>query len=303
MSQIASTLKARDVEETLDIYFYRPLGYFAALAAKVLRLTPNAVTIISIFIGVVAGHLFYYRDFTINLWGIGLWIVADILDSADGQLARMTNTKSKIGRVLDGFATNIIFLSMYSHLFARIVNMGYSPWWLLLVLAGGMSHSVQSSLADFYRNAYLKYVVDPAKSELHQVSEVRKEYASIRFMEHPFEKMLEWFYRDYTVRQEKLTKNFRQLRDLIEKKFGNAIPDWFREEYRRQNKPLMKYYAILTTNTRMIAMSICVLIDQPLSYFFVEAGAINVVMVVLNMYQGRVSARLLHEIEIHGAIA
>jgi hypothetical protein len=303
MSQIESTLKARDVEETLDIYFYRPLGYYVALAGKFLRLTPNAVTIISIFIGVVAGHLFYYRDVTINLWGIGLWIAADILDSADGQLARMTNTKSRIGRVLDGFATNIIFLSMYGHLFARIVNMGFSPWWFLIVIAGGMSHSLQSSLADFYRNAYLRYVVDPAKSELHRASEAQKEYDAVSFRSNPGEKMLAWFYRDYTVRQEKITKDFQQLRGMIERTYGDVVPEWFKEEYRRLNKPLMKYYAILTTNTRMIAMSVCVLIDQPLAYFFVEAGAINIVMIVLNLYQERISRRLTHEIEVHGATA
>ncbi|MFI5252355.1 MAG: CDP-alcohol phosphatidyltransferase family protein [Bacteroidota bacterium] len=303
MSQIESTLKPRDVEETLDIYFYRPLGYFVARAGKTLRLSPNAVTIISIFIGVAAGHLFYYRDIVINLWGIVLWVIADILDSADGQLARMTNTKSRFGRVLDGFATNIIFLSMYTHLFLRMLGMGYSPWWGVLVLAGGVSHSLQSSMADYYRNAYLKFVIDPEKSELHRASDLRADYEAAGSHAHPFKKFLGWVYLDYTERQEKLTKNFQKLRNRVESNYHNQLPDWFREEYRRYNRPLLKYYAILTTNTRMIAMSICVLIGQPLAYFFVEAGAINIVMIVLSIYQERVSWKLTREVEAHGAVA
>ena len=303
MSQIESTLKARDIEETLDVYFYRPLGYGVARISKVLRLTPNAVTIISIFIGMAAGHLFYYRDFVINLWGIFLWVVADVLDSADGQLARMTNNKSKFGRILDGLATNLIFVSMYLHLFARMLNMGYSPWWFLFVLAGGLSHSVQSALADYYRNAYLKFVVDPMKSELHRSSDVRKEYDAMGPETNLVQRLLTKMYLDYTVRQEALSKNFQQLRESVERSYGKAVPEWFREEYRRLNKPLMKYYAILTTNTRMIAMSICVLIDQPMWYFIVEAIAINIVMVFLTIYQEGLSKKLCREIELQAVPA
>ena len=58
MSRIESTFKAREVEEAIDIWFYRPLGYFVARVCVPLGITPNAVTIISIFIGVAAGHLF-----------------------------------------------------------------------------------------------------------------------------------------------------------------------------------------------------------------------------------------------------
>src|SRR5438552_861873 len=90
-STIESTYKALDVEETIDMYFYRPLGYWIARACQSLGITPNVVTIISIFIGVTGGHLLYYRDATLNAYGILLWVIADTLDSVDGQLARMTN--------------------------------------------------------------------------------------------------------------------------------------------------------------------------------------------------------------------
>ena len=303
MSLIASTLKARDVEETLDVYFYRPLGYVVARISKFLGITPNAVTIISIFIGVGAGFMFYYRDFVLNLWGILLWVIADVFDSADGQLARMTNHKSKIGRILDGVATNIIFVSLYLNLFARIVNMGYSPWWFLIVLMGAASHSVQSALADYYRNAYLMFVVDPQKSELHRSADLKIEYAALGKETNLVQRLLTKMYLDYTVRQEKLSKNFQVLRNRVDQRFGKAIPDWFREEYRKFNKPLMKYYAILTTNTRMIVMSVCVLIDQPLWYFFAEAIGINIVMVLLTIYQEGLSKRLSDEIDLHGAQA
>lgn len=299
MSQIESTYKSIDVEETIDIYFYRPIGYVIAKLCRALGITPNVVTVVSIFIGVTGGHLLYYRDVTINIWGIVLWVIADTLDSVDGQLARMTNHKSKIGRILDGLGGNIMFMSIYLHLFARMVvtyDIGW-PWLLLFVLAGGASHSIQSSLADYYRNAYLKFVVDPAKSELEGADDVRREYEATQFSRNPLKKILLRTYLNYTVQQESLSKNFQRLRKLVASEFGQNVPSWFRDEYRAFNKPLMKYYAILTTNTRMIVMSVAVLINFVPLYFATEIIVINAIMIAVTMYQEKISAQLLATIE------
>ncbi len=299
MSLIASTLKARDVEETLDVYFYRPLGYWVARACVPLGVTPNAVTIASILIGAYAGRLFYFRDLGLNLLGCALWVVADTFDSADGQLARMTNHKSKLGRILDGFAGNLIFLSMYLHLFARMSETYDVAWgWLLgLVVLGGVSHSLQSSLADYYRNAYLKYVVDPSKSELEGADDVRREYAQVTWGGDPAKKFLLRIYLNYTHQQEALSRNFQRLRLLMASRYGKDIPAWFSEEYRRLNKPLMKYYAILTTNTRMFVMMFAVLADVVPVYFLTELIVINIVMVLVTLHQERLSAGLTAMVE------
>ena len=299
MSQIASTYKARDVEETIDIYFYRPVGYGVARGCQALGLTPNAVTVASIVVGVGCGHLLYYRDVGTNLAGILLWVIADVLDSADGQLARMTNHKSKIGRILDGLAGNLVFTSIYLHLFARMMNAYDVEWYVLLafVVAGGASHSLQSSLADYYRNAYLKYVVDPTKSELDAADDVRREYEAASFREQPLKKSLMLLYLKYTLQQEAFSRNFQKLRKLVAGRFGQNIPAWFSDEYRTMNKPLMKYYAILTTNTRMIVMCVAVLADIVPLYFAAEVVAINLVMILTTLHQERVSAKLYAIIE------
>lgn len=299
MSQIASTLKARDVEETLDVYFYRPLGYWVARGCAALGITPNAVTIASIVIGAYGGRLFYFRDVATNAVGVLLWVVADTLDSADGQLARMTNHKSKLGRILDGFGGNLVFMSMYLHMFARMTETYDVAWWWLLglVVAGGASHSLQSSLADYYRNAYLKYVVDPTKSELEGADDVRREYNAISWGAEPARKFLMRVYLNYTIQQESLSRNFQRLRLLVAERYGTKIPEWFSEEYRRVNKPLMKYYAILTTNTRMFVMAFAVLADVVPVYFVTEVVLINLVALAVTMHQERLSANLTAMIE------
>jgi hypothetical protein len=300
LSQIESTYKSKDVEETIDIYFYRPVGYVIARACQALGITPNIVTIVSIFIGVYGGHLLYFRDFATNVWGIVLWVIADTLDSVDGQLARMTDHRSKIGRILDGLGGNIMFMSIYSHLFARLVVTypGIAwPFLAVFTLTSGLSHSVQSALADYYRNAYLKFVVDPRKSELEGADEIRAEWKATSFARNPVKKILLAIYLDYTKKQERYSKNFQKLRKRVDEVFGASIPTWFADEYRRMNKPLMKYYAVLTTNTRMIVMSVAVLIDNVPLYFVTEIVLINILMVVVTRHQEKLSVQLLAQIE------
>ena len=300
MSQIESTYKARDVEKTIDIYFYRPIGYVIARACQALGVTPNIVTIVSIFIGVYGGHLLYYRDVATNVWGIVLWVIADTLDSVDGQLARMTDHRSKIGRILDGVGGNIMFLSIYSHLFARMTVTYPDIWWpllLILTLTSGFSHSIQSGLADYYRNAYLKFVIDQRKSELEGSEDVREEMKSTVFAKHPVKKILLAIYLDYTKKQERYSQNFQRLRKRVDEEFGHNIPSWFADEYRSMNKPLMKYYAILTTNTRMIVMSVAVLNDIVQLYFTTEIVVFNLIMVLVTMHQEKLSAQLYAQID------
>ena len=83
-------LKSTDTEVWIDLVVYRPIGYRWALLFRRLGVTPNAITIASIFLGIAAGILFYYNDLLINIIGMCLLVWANMYDSADGQLARRT---------------------------------------------------------------------------------------------------------------------------------------------------------------------------------------------------------------------
>lgn len=54
--------------------------------------------------------MFYYPDMKHTLLGILLLMWANHYDSADGQLARLTGQKTQWGRMLDGFAGDILVL-------------------------------------------------------------------------------------------------------------------------------------------------------------------------------------------------
>src|SRR5258707_540212 len=107
------------VEEWADGRFFRPAGWRIATTLAPTRISPDAVTLASLVLGVIAGHLFWYANPWINAAGVVLFIWSDVLDSADGQLARLRGTSTRMGRILDGLADSARFLSLYAHLGAR----------------------------------------------------------------------------------------------------------------------------------------------------------------------------------------
>ena len=278
---VRSTYKAKDTEEFLDVIFYRPFGYVMALGARSLSLTPNQVTIISILVGVAAGHFFYYDRLALNLYGFVLLVLAEAMDSADGQLARMTNTKSQTGRILDGLSTGLWFFSIYLHLYFRMIHAGDSPFVLILIAISVISHSLQSAYADYFRNSYLMFVHGKSKSEIDDSRRLKEESRSGEWRKSLARRFLMWIYIHYTVEQEMFSKNLRKLHQLTKDRFLENIPEPFSAMYRALNQPLVKYFNILTTNTRMIFLFVALIIRRPLLYFLFELTVLNILLVAV----------------------
>ncbi len=278
-SEISSTFKSKYTEEFLDVLFYRPLGYGIAKGSKALGLTPNAVTIFSIFVGVAAGHLFYYRDVLTNIVGVLLLVFAEALDSADGQLARMTNQKSRLGRILDGFSENLWFISIYVHLYFRMLGDGYSPIVFGLILMAGISHSFQSAVADYYRNMFTYFLQGKTKSEMDNSEELATEYQFLSWQKNFGRKFFMRIYMNYTIQQEFISSGAVKLYWFCEERFTNHIPERVSELFRAKNSPLIKYYNILTSNTRMFVLFYAVIANSIPAYLFFEIVCLNLLLV------------------------
>lgn len=292
-SNIESTYKSKDTEEFLDRIFYRRVGYAMALAARSLGLTPNAVTLISVIFGVAAGHLFFYQNTTVNWIGVLFLVIAEALDGADGQLARMTNTHSRYGRIFDGVAGNLWFISIYLHMSARFVIEGGTSYIFLIAVIAGISHSFQSAMADLYRVFYL-YFVQGKDKDIDDLDEVKETYSKLSWINSPFKKFLLRVYINYTHEQYLLARKVRELYRYIKNNFNGFIPDWFRKEYRKLNKPMIKYQNILTTNTRMIVLFITLFLGNILHYFLFELIALNGVLIYFVIEEEKIHKYLLN---------
>ena len=116
-----ATLKSAETEDWLDLHVIRPFCYYCAVFFAKFDIHPNTVTIWSMIIGALSAVFFgcgsFYYGGTMgliyNIIAVVLLMVADVLDCTDGQLARLTGKKSRIGRILDGVAGFAWFLPIY----------------------------------------------------------------------------------------------------------------------------------------------------------------------------------------------
>ena len=219
-----ASFKSEDTEEWLDVYFTRPIGLAFALLWRRLGVTPNAVTILSIFLGVGAGVMFYFTDTLHNIIGIILLMLANFCDSTDGQLARLTNQRSMKGRCLDGFAGDVWFVAIYLAIVLRIwyqpipgTSMSWGLWGLALAaLAGFLSHSPQCSLSDYYRQIHLYFLKGRAGSEL---DSYEKEHAIVESLKGKkgvfWDRAFHFNYQHYCKSQEHRTPDFQRFHKAI----------------------------------------------------------------------------------------
>lgn len=282
-----ASLKSMDTEEHIDLAFYRPIGYAWACLAKKLGVTPNAITIASIFLGVGAGVAFYFNNLWINILGMLLLVWANSFDSADGQLARMTKQYSRLGRILDGLSGDFWFATIYVAICLRenVTSQFFMDYpWLIWVIAvvTGICHAKQAAMADYYRQFHLYFLKGEEGSELENAAELKEKLRSIPWKGHFWQKLTLATYTNYTVQQEATAPAMQALRRELKQRFpSGVIPVSFREAFRKRSLPLMKYTNILSFNWRTIALFASLLLQMPWLYFAFELTVLNGLLVMM----------------------
>jgi len=295
--KIESTFKARDVEGAFDLYFYRPIGFWLARVFARLKVTPAGVSLLAGIFGVVAGHLYFYRDLSINVAGMVLHVCANTLDNADGQLARLTHRESREGRIIDSLADHLVFVSVYVHLTLRYLFEGSSPAICLLALAAGVSHALQGAAADYYRNTYLYFVTAGTRKGVDSSSGLRSDYRKLTWGQAPWHKLLLALYLNFTRQQEMLAPRLKMLREFVSELFHGRIPEWLRTRYRDLARPMLKWWGLLMTNIRMLVLFALLFIGQPVYYFWFELIPLNLLLAYLLFRQGKMAGSLLKRLE------
>lgn len=292
-----------DTEEWFDLHFYRPIGYAWACLAKRLGITPNAITVASIFLGIGAGACFYFDNIWWNLLGVVLLVWADSFDSADGQLARMTGQYSRVGRILDGLSGDLWFAAIYVAICLRenVTSVFFSthPWviWVMAVVTG-ICHATQAAMADYYRQFHLFFVKGESGSELERSDHLTDKFHRLSWRHDFMEKLVLAFYLNYTIGQERRTPMMQRLRVALRRKYDGNIPQSFRDRFRKASLPLMKYTNILSFNTRTFALFAAILIFRmPWLYFAFELTVLNALLIYMVARHERICRNFLNELD------
>ncbi len=237
--------------------------------------------------GILAGFAYdHYRDFGAALIGFLLMIAWHIADGADGQLARLTNAQSEIGKVLDGICDYVTFISVYLGLGLAMARQDGASVWLLVGLAG-VCHAAQSAAYEAERQDYVFWAWGRGSMP-----------ASIRPADRQkktpglFGALLAAYERLQGFMGNSIAFNRALYARLNASPAGEAI----RARYRARFAPAIRHWSILSSNYRTLAIFICAFIRMPILYFAFEIIVLSAVLFILGRRQSARAAGFLAEI-------
>lgn len=281
-SDILEARKASEVDDFIDKHVLEPIAMVFSHLFIMLGLTPNMVTILSLIVGVIGGFLFYSQNFALNLLGIFLYFISAVFDTSDGQVARLTNHKSPVGRFLDGFCDTIVASSSYIALGLKLMktnipftSIQFGYWiWIIVFYCGLFAHRKQCMMADYYRNLHLFFLKNKNGSELDRSKNIKVNDNDSFIM-----RFYHSSYKRYTANQEKNSPKLQILLNKIEEN-GNTVPKEMRTMFLNASSKYIKYTALLTFNLRTIALFVGVLFNLNF-YFFVFVITVMEIMRII----------------------
>ena len=258
--------KSDDTSDPFDIWITDKLAMVMTRIFIRIGIPANAVSILSLFFSILGSFFIVYDSIGLNLIGIVMEIYAVILDTSDGQIARLTDTTSEMGRILDGFCDSLGMLSLYIALSLRLMNeaipfLGGKEWgawiWVLMLVYYSVFYPSQCSMADYYRNIHL-YFCDPQRSELARSNDIRCKIVSFDKKTSIHERLFQNAYYLWTLQQEKQTPNLQRLFDLIENL--GEVPKSLAVKYVEKSRKYINLTNVLTYYLRAFTMYLMIIL-------------------------------------------
>jgi phosphatidylglycerophosphate synthase len=155
MYSYRDSVKSDKSDELINTYLLRPIASIIVWALYYTPITPNQVTIVSVFSGIIAA-LFYLKGTASAFIVAGLLItLKDILDSADGQLARAKQQQSRTGRFLDSIGDFVVNAAVFGSIGWTLYQLNNDWLMLLMALLGLIGISLRVSYHVFYQVQFL----------------------------------------------------------------------------------------------------------------------------------------------------
>jgi phosphatidylglycerophosphate synthase len=269
-----------EIEEITNLYLIHPLaGRLVPIFAQ-LHVTPNAVSIVGMMCGILSAFAYYrYWDPRFAIAGFALMIAWHVMDGADGQLARYTQSYSYFGKMLDGIADHVTFVAVYTAL-AVSSSHRLGNWVYSLVAISAVFHAIQSASYETERQEYEylgwgKKPQDPPPRN----GEVRSRGGPgvIRWA---LDFLHRLFFFGLSFPTAAINRKFREtMAEALQNDPGNAA--LVRQHYRETLAPEIRSWSVLSANYRTLGIFISALFNAPEVYFGFEIVGFSVLLAVL----------------------
>ena len=269
--------KALEIEELSDVYFFRRFGSIIARGGHTLRMTPIHLTLVAMLTGIAGGALLYSER--LGWLAFALLILYGIVDSADGQLARMTGQVTELGRVLDGVSGHLTHVAIYLAISGGVIQRGGSSSILIWMLLAGIANAMQSQMYDYHRTAYVTVVGEgraPGNDPARVPSWIR------------------WLYSGYLMMQRWLIGWHGKVEAaLARRSVAGRVREDDRVRYRECFYRPVRGWNLLGSNTGLYAIGVLIWLHRVDLFFAFILLPMNLALIALWLWQWRADRKFL----------
>jgi hypothetical protein len=270
------SLKMAEVEEFVDVFIYRPIAFLLVLAIRNTRIKPDHLTLTAMLMGIIAGFFFATGTKSGAITGALFFLLFNIFDCSDGQLARIKKNGSSVGRILDGIADYTATIMVFAGIAVGFSGKPDQPHYLVqLLIIAGISVFVQESLVDYYRTRFLDIVLQRKDTFHDEMDEYRREFSDLKKHEGKwFDKFVIGIYLIYSTVQRKLIARKKRLPD-------NLNP----QDFYRKNKLIIRFWVFIGPSATITAMILCSIFTRFDIFFMIVSGIFNALALSLWIIQ------------------
>lgn len=285
-----------EIEEWSNRVFIHPIsGRLAQLCAR-LRLTPNAVSLTGMLLGVLAGVAYYhFRQPWWAVIGFLLMIGWHIMDGADGQLARLTGQQSQSGKIIDGICDYVTFIAVYVAL-GLALQQRHGHWIWLLIITAGVFHAVQAAAYEVQRQDYNYWGLGRASAALPALDDPALYVTDGGTLK----RLAALLYRLYVRVQHACIGMPSALRARLRALLAgdDARRVLARQQYRALFAPAVRRWSVLSANYRTLGLFIAAVLQIPLAYFVFEIIGFSICLLALSRSQRPLYATLQRQLTV-----
>lgn len=274
------SLKMAEAEEVLDLVFYRPIAFVLVKLIYRFPITPNQMTYAALVAGILSAMEFAEGTPDGFLWGAFWYAIANVLDCGDGMLARLQNSGTPLGRLVDGIVDWVSSIAIFAGLGAGMAAFfGSSLYWLLAVGAGVLS-GYHAMVFDRRQQRYITAVRGETDFTEREQAKIQNE---LRNATSPLRRLVLELYLWYMRLQKESVKD-------------TAAPPCSASTYRLHNRRIMRWWTWLGPTTNRTLLMIAGILARPDLFCWLVIVPANVYLLALTIRQRTIDRRIARDV-------
>jgi phosphatidylglycerophosphate synthase len=282
VTQYTHSLKNPWAEEIVDLLLFRPLAFIFVKFFYPFPVTPNQISLMAMVAGATAGYCFSAGDPRGLALGSAAYLLYNVLDCADGMIARLKRNGTKTGRIVDGMIDYVVGAAVYIGLGIGLTKAGYrllpgfrcDAW--IIVLVAAASTAAQTMASDRYSRLFLAHEYGTSTTSENEIETFAGELQRLNAATgHTLDKLLIKFYLRYSW----LQAGTRPARPAKPKT--------------KPTRLMMALWNLIGPSTHVTALVVAGILNRPTVFFAYAIGVANVWMVLmlgLQTFTGRKAA-------------